>query len=59
MLNFVTILQEERIRAEVLPEDYDFEAHKKLIAMQPGDMPITYANTSALERDYGLNQTLV
>lgn len=44
MLNFVTILQEERIRAEVLPEDYDFEAHKKLVAMQPGDMPITYAN---------------
>lgn len=59
MLNFVTILQEERIRAEVLPEDYDFEAHKKLVAMQPGDMPITYANPSALERDSGLNQTLV
>lgn len=43
----------------MLPEDYDFEARKKLVAMQPGDMPITYANTSALERDYGLNQTLV
>ena len=41
------------IRAEVLPADYDFEAHKKLVPMQPGDVPITYADTSALERDYG------
>ena len=53
LLDFVTILQEELIRAEVLPADYDFEAHKKLVAMQPGDVPITYADTSALERDYG------
>ena len=53
LLNFVDILQQELIRAQVLPEDYDFEAHKKLVAMQPGDVPTTYADTSALERDYG------
>lgn len=53
LLDFVTILQEELIRAEVLPNDYDFEAHKKLVPMQPGDVPVTYADTSALERDFG------
>jgi len=53
LLNFVTILQEELIRAKVLPENYDFEAHKKLVPMQPGDVPVTYADTSALERDFG------
>ena len=53
LLDFVTILQEELIRAEVLPTDYDFEAHKKLVPMQAGDVPITYADTSALERDFG------
>jgi len=53
LLDFVTILQEELIRAEVLPADYDFEAHKELVAMQPGDVPITYADTTALERDFG------
>lgn len=53
LLNFITILQEELIRAEVLPEDYDFEAHKELVPMQPGDVPITYADTTPLERDYG------
>ncbi len=53
LLDFVTILQEELIRAEVLPADYDFEAHKKLVPMQPGDVPVTYADTGALERDYG------
>lgn len=53
LLDFVTILQEELIRAEVLPADYDFEAHKKLVPMQPGDVPVTYADTVALERDYG------
>ena len=53
LLDFVTILQEELIRAKVLPEDYDFEAHKKLVPMQAGDVPITYADTSALERDFG------
>ena len=53
LLDFVQILQEELIRAGVLPEDYDFEAHKKLVPMQPGDVPVTYADTSALERDFG------
>lgn len=53
LLDFVTILQEELISAEVLPADYDFEAHKKLVPMQPGDVPVTYADTGALERDYG------
>lgn len=53
LLDFVQILQEELIRAKVLPEDYDFESHKKLVAMQPGDVPVTYADTEALERDYG------
>ncbi len=53
LLDFVTILQEELIRAGVLPEDYDFESHKKLVPMQPGDVPVTFADTSALERDMG------
>lgn len=53
LLDFVNILQEELIRAGVLPEDYDFEAHKELVPMQPGDVPITYADTTPLERDYG------
>jgi nucleoside-diphosphate-sugar epimerase len=53
LLDFVDTLQKELIRAGVLPEDYDFEAHKKLVPMQPGDVPVTYADTSALERDYG------
>ena len=53
LLDFVQILQEELIAAEVLPEDYDFEAHKELVPMQPGDVPVTYADTSALERDFG------
>ena len=53
LLDFVNILQEELINAEVLPKDYDFEKHKELVPMQPGDVPITYADTSALERDYG------
>lgn len=53
LLDFVTILQEELLRAGVLPEDYDFEAHKELVPMQPGDVPVTYADTSALERDFG------
>ena len=53
LLDFVDILQQELIRAKVLPEDYDFDAHKELIPMQPGDVPVTYADTSALERDYG------
>ena len=53
LLDFVDILQQELIRAKVLPEDYDFEAHKKLVPMQPGDVPITYADTTALEEDFG------
>ena len=53
LLDFVQILQEELIRAGVLPPDYDFEAHKELVPMQAGDVPITYADTSALERDFG------
>jgi len=53
LLDFVDILQQELLRAGVLPEDYNFEEHKKLVSMQPGDVPITYADTSALERDFG------
>ena len=53
LLDFVDILQQELIRAGVLSADYDFEAHKELVPMQPGDVPVTYADTSALERDFG------
>ncbi|WP_297971887.1 NAD-dependent epimerase/dehydratase family protein [uncultured Bacteroides sp.] len=53
LLDFVTILQEELVRAGVLPKDYDFEAHKELVAMQPGDVPVTYADTTPLEQDFG------
>lgn len=53
LLDFVTILQEELVRAGVLPKDYDFEAHKELVPMQPGDVPITYADTTPLEQDFG------
>lgn len=53
LLDFVTILQEELISAGVLPEDYDFEAHKELVAMQPGDVPVTFADTTPLEQDFG------
>lgn len=53
LLDFVDILQQELIAAGVLPADYDFEAHKELVPMQPGDVPVTYADTSALERDFG------
>lgn len=52
LLDFVRILQEELVRAKVLPDDYNFEAHKKLVPMQPGDVPVTYADTSELERDF-------
>lgn len=52
LLDFVNILQEELVRAEVLPKDYDFESHKELVAMQPGDVPVTYADTTPLEKDY-------
>ena len=53
LLEFVDILQQELIRAEVLPEDYDFESHKELVPMQPGDVPVTYADVTDLERDFG------
>ena len=58
LLDFVQILQEELIRAGVLPEDYDFEAHKQLVPMQPGDVPTTYADATALERDFGFVPTI-
>ena len=53
LLDFVNILQEELVRAGVLPKDFDFDAHKQLVPMQPGDVPVTYADSAALERDYG------
>ena len=53
LLDYITTLQEELVRAGVLSEDYDFDAHKKLVGMQPGDVPVTYADSEALERDYG------
>ena len=53
LLDFVNILQEELVRAGVLPQDFDFEVHKELVPMQPGDVPVTYADATALERDYG------
>lgn len=53
LLDFVDILQQELVRAGVLPIDYDFEAHKKLVPMQPGDVPVTYADTEALSQDFG------
>jgi nucleoside-diphosphate-sugar epimerase len=52
LLDFVQILQEELVSAGVLPSDYDFEAHKELVPMQPGDVPVTYADTTALEREF-------
>lgn len=58
LLDFVTILQEELVRAGVLPKDYDFEAHKELVPMQPGDVPVTYADTSALEEDFGFKPSI-
>nr|WP_153053338.1 NAD-dependent epimerase/dehydratase family protein [Streptococcus suis] len=57
LLDFVTILQEELVAAGVLSGDYDFETHKKLVPMQPGDVPVTYADTSALEKDFGFKPT--
>lgn len=59
LLDFVNILQEELIRAGVLPQDYDFEAHKQLVPMQPGDVPTTYADTNALERDFGFTPKIM
>lgn len=53
LLNFIEILQQELVRVGILPKDYDFESHKELVPMQPGDVPVTYADTSGLERDFG------
>ena len=58
LLDYISTLQEELVRAGVLPADYDFEAHKKLVGMQPGDVPVTYADSSALERDYGFRPVI-
>ncbi len=58
LLDFVNILQEELVRAGVLPKDYDFEAHKELVPMQPGDVPVTYADTRALEKDFGFKPSI-
>ena len=58
LLDFVGTLQEELVRAGVLPEDYDFDAHRELTGMQPGDVPVTYADASALERDYGFKPAI-
>ena len=58
LLDFVSTLQEELIRAKVLPEDYDFEAHRELVGMQPGDVPVTYADSKALEDDYGFRPAI-
>ncbi len=53
LLDYISVLQEELVRAEILPADYDFEGHRELVGMQPGDVPVTYADSTALERDYG------
>lgn len=53
LLDFITVLQEELVRADILPKDYNFEVHRELVEMQPGDVPVTYADSSALEKDYG------
>ncbi len=58
LLDYISTLQEELVRATVLPEDYDFEGHRELVGMQPGDMPVTYADSEALERDYGFRPTI-
>ena len=58
LMDFVTILSEELVRAGVLPEDYDFEAHRELVPMQPGDVPVTYADSSALEADFGFKPAI-
>lgn len=58
LLDFITVLQEELVNAGVLPVNYDFDSHKELVAMQPGDVPVTYADSSALERDFGFKPTI-
>lgn len=58
LLDYISTLQEELVRAKVLPEDYDFEGHRELVGMQPGDVPVTYADSKALEEDYGFKPTI-
>ncbi len=58
LLDFVTTLQEELVRVGILPPDYDFDAHKKLVPMQPGDVPVTFADSTALERDYNFRPSI-
>ena len=58
LLDYVSTLQEELVNAGVLPEDYDFEGHRELVGMQPGDVPVTYADSTALEKDYGFKPTI-
>ena len=58
LLDYISTLQEELVRAGVLPADYDFDAHKKLVPMQPGDVPVTYADSAAMERDYGFKPSI-
>ena len=58
LLDFVSTLQKELVRAGILPTDYDFEAHQELVGMQVGDVPVTYADSEALERDYGFKPTI-
>lgn len=58
LLTYISTLQEELVRAGVLPADYDFEGRRELVGMQPGDVPVTYADATALERDYGFTPTI-
>ena len=58
LLDFIATLQEELVRAKLLPEDYDFDLHRELVGMQPGDVPLTYADSTALERDYGFKPNI-
>ena len=58
LLDYISTLQEELVRAKVLPEDYDFEGHRELVGMQPGDVPVTYADSTGLEKDYGFTPTI-
>ena len=58
LLDYISTLQEELVRAKILPEDYDFEGHRELVSMQPGDVPVTYADSTGLEKDYGFKPTI-
>ena len=58
LLDYISTLQEELVRAGVLPQDYDFEGHRELVGMQAGDVPVTYADSAALEQDYGFRPTI-